>query len=171
MLIEISAEETEPVEPVPVFLSFLGRFLDSSVRTSFSLGSLKISFHRLELDGGEDEDAVAVMEARLGKVGSSSDSGTGSACTSSTCTSFAVSGSSLDSGRGLGAGERVGRRIPLEKRSSANERSRMEVGTEREEEGQKENSWEEAELAELRRGEMVISSSGSSFAIVRAFGV
>lgn len=167
MLIEISAEETEPAGPLPIFLSFLGRFLDSSVRTGFSLSPiLKISFHRLELDGGAEEDAVAVMEAGLGKGGSSSNSGTGSMCTS-ICTSLAVSGS----GRGLWAGERVGRRMPLEKRWSADERSGMEVGTEREEEGQKENSWEEAELAELRRGEMEISSSESCFAIVRAFGV
>lgn len=110
---------------------------------------------------------MAVMEARLGKGGSSSNSGTGSVCTS-TCTSFAV----LGSGRWLGPGDRVGRRMPLEKRWSADERSEMEVGMEmEEEEGQKENSWEEAELAELRRGEMAVSSSNSCFAIVRKFRV
>lgn len=54
---------------------------------------------------------------------------------------------------------RVGRSTPLEKRSSAVERSEMEAATEREEGGQKENSWEEE--AELMRGDTV-----DSFAIV-----
>jgi hypothetical protein len=165
MLIEISAEETELLGAVAVFLSFLDRFFVSLVRTGFSFSpSLKISFHRLELEGGEEDDTAAVIKAGKGKGGSSSDSGTGSSC-SSTCTSFVISGSR----RVSGAEERVGRRMPLEKRSSAEGRTGMEVGTQREEEeGQKENSWEEAELEELRRGEIMVSSS-SSFAIARAF--
>jgi hypothetical protein len=161
MLIEISAEETELLGALPAaFLSFLDRFFVPSVRTGFSFSpSLKISFHRLELDGGEEEDTAAVIKAGLGKCWSISDSGTSSSCTS-TCTSFAISGS----GRALVAAERMGRRMPLEKRSSAEERAGMDAGAQREEEeGQKENSWEEAEL---RRGEIMVSSSASSFAIV-----
>lgn len=160
MLIDISAEETELLGPLPVFLSFLDRFLVSSFRTGFSFSPiLKISFHRLELDGGVEEAAIDVDPV------SGSDSGTGSVCTS-TCTSVAISGG------GVGEEERMGTRMPLEKRSSALERSGMELGREREvEEGQKENSWEEVELAELGRGEIVVSCSSCSFAIVSVLRV